>query len=57
LENSNRVLEKREILDAIYEYEELPNENSLRTFVKTLRNIIGKEKIETIKDVGYKYVG
>jgi len=57
LENSNRVLEKREILDAIYEYEELPNENSLRTFVKTLRNIIGKDKIETIKDVGYKYVG
>ncbi len=57
LENANRVLEKREILDAIYEYEELPNENSLRTFVKTLRNIIGKEKIETIKDVGYKYVG
>ncbi len=57
LENSNRILNKREILEAIYEYDELPNENSLRTFIKTLRGIIGKNKIETIKDIGYKYVG
>ncbi len=57
LENRNRILEKREILDSIYEYEEMPNENSMRTFIKTLRNIIGKNKIETIKDIGYKYVG
>ncbi len=57
LENKNRILTKDEILGAIYEYEELPNENSLRTFIKTLRRIIGKDKIETIKDTGYKYVG
>ncbi len=57
LENKNRVLTKRKILDSIYEFDEMPNESSLRTFIKRLRHILGKEKIETIKDTGYKYVG
>jgi DNA-binding response OmpR family regulator len=57
LKNRNKILSKEEILNAIYEYDEVPNENSLRTFIKTLRSVLGKEKIETVKDVGYKFVG
>ncbi len=57
LENRNRVLTKAEILENIYELDEMPNENSLRTFIKRLRHVLGKDKIETIKDTGYKYVG
>jgi len=51
------VLHKEIIFREIYDFEETPNEASLRTFVKTLRNILGNEKIQTIKDVGYRFVG
>ena len=57
LKNKNRILSKEEIFDSIYEYDETPNEFSLRTFVNTLRKIIGPQKIETVKDRGYKFVG
>ena len=57
IKHKNKPLSKEEILNEIYDYEEIPNESSLRTFVKTLRLIFGNEKIVTIKDVGYKFVG
>ncbi len=57
IKNKNKPLSKEKILNEIYDYEEIPNESSLRTFVKTLRSILGNEKIITIKDVGYKFVG
>ncbi len=55
LQNSNRVLRKEEIFDALWDFGETPNEGSLRTFVKVLRKHIGKERIETVKEVGYRY--
>jgi len=57
IKHRNEVLDKEKIFSEIYDYEETPNEASLRTFVKTLRNILGNDKIQTIKDVGYKFVG
>ncbi len=45
--------------DAIYEhlwsYDETPSESSLRTYIKNLRKIIGKDKIVSIKRYGYRY--
>jgi len=57
IKHRGEVLNKEKIFSEIYDYEETPNEASLRTFVKTLRSILGNDKIETIKDVGYKFVG
>ncbi|ACM92798.1 DNA-binding response regulator [Nautilia profundicola AmH] len=57
IKHRGEVLDKEKIFSEIYDYEETPNEASLRTFVKTLRSILGNDKIETIKDVGYKFVG
>jgi len=57
VKHRGEVLSKEKIFSEIYDYEETPNESSLRTFVKTLRNILGNDKIETIKEVGYKFVG
>jgi len=51
------VLTKDEILNELYDFSEEPNETSIRTFINTLRNILGKDKIETIKSVGYRLVG
>jgi len=55
IQNKNKVLNKDEILDYLYGMNEA-NENSLRTFINNLRNILGKEKIKTIKNLGYKFV-
>jgi len=56
LQNQNKPLTKEEIFNNIWDYNETANEGSLRTFVKVLRKYLGKERIETIKDVGYRYV-
>jgi len=56
IQNRNRVVSKEEILDYLYGLEEA-NEDSLRTFISSLRHILGKDKIKTIKNVGYKFVG
>lgn len=56
LQNQNKPLTKDEIFNNIWDYNETANEGSLRTFVKVLRKYLGKDRIETIKDVGYRYV-
>ena len=56
LKNKNRILTKEDIFNEIYEYDETPNENSLRTFIRDLRHILGADVIETIKGVGYKFI-
>ena len=57
LQNPNKIFSKDEIFNHIYEYDEEPSDASLRVFITTLRKIIGKNKIETIKNVGYRYIG
>jgi len=56
LANPNRTLHKSEIFETLWEYGEEPNEGSLRTYIKVLRSHLGKEIIETVKNVGYIYV-
>jgi len=55
IQNKGKILSKEEIFNYLYDFEE-PNEASLRTFINTLRHILGKDKIQTIKGVGYKFV-
>jgi len=56
LQNPNELLNYEKINEALWEYDEDPSSGSLRTYIKTLRSAIGKEKIETIKNIGYRFV-
>ncbi len=56
LRRANHAVTKQEIFDTLWAYGETPNEGSLRTFVKILRKHLGKSRIETVKEVGYRYV-
>ncbi len=56
LQRKGEILTKEEIFNKIYDYHESPNESSLRTFIYRLRSILPRGKIETIKDIGYRYV-
>ncbi|WP_297441033.1 response regulator transcription factor [Sulfurimonas sp.] len=57
LQNKNNILSRREIFDKLYDFSAEPSDASLRVFINSLRKKIGKEKIETIKNLGYRYVG
>jgi len=56
LQHSNKLLNYQTINETLWEYDEVPSSGSLRTYIKTLRSALGKEKIETIKNIGYRFV-
>jgi two-component system, OmpR family, response regulator len=53
--NKSRVVSTQEILQNLWEYEEMPSEESVRTLIKELRREIGKERIINIRGEGYKF--
>jgi DNA-binding response OmpR family regulator len=57
LQNPKKIFTRDEIFELLYDYNQEPSEASLRVFINSIRKIIGKEKIQTIKNIGYKYVG
>ncbi len=56
LQHSDKLLDYETINQALWEYDEEPSNGSLRTYIKRIRSVIGKEKIETIKNIGYRFV-
>jgi DNA-binding response OmpR family regulator len=55
LQHPNKLLEYEKIFETLWEYDEEPSAGSLRAYVKTLRAEIGKEKFETVKNIGYRF--
>ncbi len=43
------------ISDHLWDYDEMPSDQSLRTYIKNLRKILGKDRIVSIKRYGYKF--
>ena len=56
LQHQNELLTYDKINDALWEYDEEPSAGSLRTYIKHLRSIVGKDSIETVKNIGYRFV-
>jgi len=56
LSHPNEVIAHETIYDRLWGYDETPSESALRTYIKNLRKVIGKEKIVSIKRYGYKYL-
>ena len=56
LKYPNERLSYERIFNELWEYDEEPSVGSLRAYITKLRSYIGKEKIDTIKNIGYKFV-
>ena len=56
LQNREQILSHERIYDTVWDYDESASEASLRTYIKNLRKILGKEKIVSIKKQGYKFI-
>ncbi|AXH08509.1 DNA-binding response regulator [Malaciobacter halophilus] len=54
LKNKNRAVSIQEIGLNNWVYDEVPIDTTIRTYIKNLRKIVGKDTIETIKSIGYK---
>ncbi len=56
LQHPNELVTYETINTALWEYDEVPSSGSLRTYIKTLRSSMGKNYIETVKNIGYRFV-
>ena len=55
LKNRGRLISNEELTQNIWDFDSMPSDATLRSHIRTLREIIGKEKIKTIRGEGYLY--
>ncbi|MDD3323491.1 MAG: helix-turn-helix domain-containing protein [Sulfurospirillaceae bacterium] len=55
LQKQNEIIPHEVIMRELWDYEETPSESALRTYIKNLRKIIGKDRIVSVKKLGYKF--
>lgn len=55
MKNEGEVISHERIYKHLWDYDEEPSDTALRTYIKNLRKIIGKERIVSIKKQGYKF--
>ncbi|MDA7848072.1 response regulator transcription factor [Sulfurospirillum sp.] len=53
IENNNKVVLNQEIIDRLWSSYSVHSEGSIRLYITKIRAIVGKEKIQNIKKVGY----
>ena len=56
MKNEGEVIVHERIYEHLWNYDEEPSDTALRTYIKNLRKIIGKERIVSIKKQGYKFI-
>ena len=54
-QNRHRVISSDELLQNLWEFEEMPSGDTIRTLIKQLRKVIGKEHIINIRGEGYRF--
>jgi len=53
--HEGEILSHERIYGSLWEYDEVPSDTALRTYIKNLRKIIGRERVVSIKKQGYKF--
>lgn len=56
LKHPNELLRYEQIFNALWTYDEEPSHGSLRAYINTLRQLLGKDRFITVKHEGYRYV-
>ena len=55
MKTEGEVIAHERIYKHLWDFDEEPSDTALRTYIKNLRKIIGKERIVSIKKQGYKF--
>ena len=56
LQHKNELIDHEVIENTLWEYDEISSESAVRTYIKHLRQILGKDSIVSIKKSGYKFI-
>lgn len=55
LKNHKRVVTNEELAQNVWDFDHIPSDATLRSHIRTLRKLIGKDKISTVRGSGYIY--
>ena len=55
MKHPNEVISHERIYKELWDFDEDPSDTALRTYIKNIRKIIGKDRIVSIKKQGYKF--
>ncbi len=55
MKHSNEVISHDRIYKELWDFDETPSDTALRTYIKNIRKLIGKDRIVSIKKQGYKF--
>ena len=55
MKHPNEVISHDRIYKELWDFDEEPSDTALRTYIKNIRKIIGKDRIVSIKKQGYKF--
>lgn len=55
IQHRNELLAHEVIMEHLWDYDETPSDGSLRTYIKTLRKLLGKDAIVSHKRLGYQF--
>jgi len=55
LQKKNEIISHEMIMAHLWEYDEQGSDDTLRTYIKNLRKIMGKDRIVSIKKLGYQF--
>ena len=55
LQHANEQISHEMIYEHLWDFEEEPSDTALRTYIKNLRKVLGKDRIVSIKRYGYKF--
>ncbi len=53
--NSQRVVTNEELTQNIWDFDSIPSDATIRSHIRTIRELIGKEKLTTVRGEGYIY--
>lgn len=53
MRHANRTVSAQELMDNLWAYDEVPSNATLRTYIKNLRQLLGKESIQTVHGEGF----
>lgn len=53
--HAGRLISQEELVQNLWEFEQLPSDATVRSYIRNLREYIGAEKIVTQRGMGYRY--
>ena len=53
--NQKRVVTNEELTQNIWDFDSMPSDATIRSHIRTIRELIGKEKLTTVRGEGYIY--